>query len=74
MGDRRTSEQKELPTGMGMSVGGSDKAACPENTSASWIAKVRRSKMRHKSETYSEAMQEFENHGEESILNAMASA
>lgn len=47
LGARRTSEQKELPTGMGISVGGSEKAACPENTSASWIAKVRGSKMRH---------------------------
>lgn len=43
-------EQKEPPTGSGWVC--SEKAACPENTSASWIAKIRGSKMRHKSETF----------------------
>lgn len=45
MGARRTSEQKEPPTGVRMSVGDSEKAACPENISASWVAKVRGCKM-----------------------------
>lgn len=39
-------------TAVGMRVGGSEKAACPANTSASWIAKVRGSKMQHKPETF----------------------
>lgn len=60
MGARRTLEQKELLTGMGMGVGGSEKPACPESTSASWIAKVRRKKMRQ-NQRHSEVMKEFEN-------------
>lgn len=38
--------------GMGMSVGGSEKAAGPEHTSVSRIANVRGNKMRHKSKTF----------------------